>query len=430
MSVAAAGYYFGFPYVNRALNTVSTDDAYVNGHVTFVAARVPGQVVNVLVDNNYRVRKGDAGAARSRAIPDCGRCETLAMYERRQSESERGPRRCPRHDRQARSARFKLQRTIEDVDNQIALLRANVAKLTRADADYKRALYLQKQPGAISEQDVDQYKATYRVALQQVYQVRVGLGLPEKPEHGELSDVPADLDQTFSAVRQAVAELLQSAASLGVVPSSYDLKPKQLIEEFFKRDPKGNIDNIYKQIIAEVPSLKLAEAKLLDARSDLDNAELNLRYCDVVAEIDGVVTSRDVNPGNNVVAGQSLMAVRSLREIWIDANFKETQLHNLRIGDPADLDVDMYGSRQTFKGRISGFTMGTGSTLALLPAENATGNFVKVVQRLPVRIELVDYDPDKMPLFIGLSVTPYVYFKEPPTGPNAGQFCSDSPRRP
>ena len=82
----------------------------------------------------------------------------------------------------------------------------------------------------------------------------------------------------------------------------------------------------------------------------------------------------------------------------------------------------MYGSRQTFKGRISGFTMGTGSTLALLPAENATGNFVKVVQRLPVRIELVDYDPDKMPLFVGLSVTPYVYFKEPPTGPNAGQF--------
>jgi membrane fusion protein, multidrug efflux system len=75
-----------------------------------------------------------------------------------------------------------------------------------------------------------------------------------------------------------------------------------------------------------------------------------------------------------------------------------------------------------FKGRISGFTMGTGSTLALLPAQNATGNFVKVVQRLPVRIELTDYDPEKAPLFIGLSVVPYVYFKEPPTGPNAGKI--------
>ena len=77
-----------------------------------------------------------------------------------------------------------------------------------------------------------------------------------------------------------------------------------------------------------------------------------------------------------------------------------------------------------FKGRISGFTMGTGSTLALLPAENATGNFVKVVQRLPVRIELVDYDPDKTPLFVGLSVTPYVHIKEPPTGPTRANSCS------
>jgi membrane fusion protein (multidrug efflux system) len=81
----------------------------------------------------------------------------------------------------------------------------------------------------------------------------------------------------------------------------------------------------------------------------------------------------------------------------------------------------MYGSRELFKGRVSGFTMGTGSTLALLPAENATGNFVKVVQRLPVRIDLEDYDPDKTPLFFGLSVTPYVYVHRKPTGPGAGR---------
>ena len=81
----------------------------------------------------------------------------------------------------------------------------------------------------------------------------------------------------------------------------------------------------------------------------------------------------------------------------------------------------MYGSRRKFDGRITGFTMGTGQTLSLLPPQNATGNFVKIVQRLPVRIELTDYDPDKAPLFVGLSVTPYVYFKEPPTGPDAGK---------
>ena len=120
------------------------------------------------------------------------------------------------------------------------------------------------------------------------------------------------------------------------------------------------------------------------------------------------------------------MAIRSLNEIWVDANFKETQLGDLRIGQPVDLYVDMYGDRHVFKGRISGFTEGTGSTLALLPAENATGNFIKVVQRLPVRIDLENYDPDKNPLFIGTSVVPYVYFKEPPTGPDAGKFLQTS----
>jgi membrane fusion protein (multidrug efflux system) len=107
---------------------------------------------------------------------------------------------------------------------------------------------------------------------------------------------------------------------------------------------------------------------------------------------------------------------------WVDANFKETQLGDLRIGQAVDLYVDMYGDRQVFKGRVAGFTMGTGSTLALLPAQNATGNFVKVVQRLPVRIELEGYDPDKNPLFTGTSVVPYVFINKPPTGPDAGKF--------
>ena len=168
------------------------------------------------------------------------------------------------------------------------------------------------------------------------------------------------------------------------------------------------------------PPSKQAEAKLLQSKRDLEQAELNLRYCDIVSEIDGVVTSRNVNPGNNVQVGQSLMAVRSLTEIWIDANFKETQLADLRIGQRVRCEVDMYGNRREFEGRITGFTMGTGQTLSLLPPQNATGNFVKIVQRLPVRIELTDYDPDKVPLFVGLSVVPYVYYKEPPTGPHAG----------
>src|SRR6202041_2343241 len=171
-------------------------------------------------------------------------------------------------------------------------------------------------------------------------------------------------------------------------------------------------------LIPQAPAIKQAQTKLRQARRDLVLAELDLRYCDVASEIDGVVIRRNVNPGNNVTVGQSVMAVRSLTEIWIDANFKETQLSDMRIGHRAVCEVDMYGGRREFEGRITGFTMGTGQTRALPPPQNATGNFVKIVQRLPVRIELTNYDADAIPLYVGLSVVPYVYFKEPPSGPN------------
>src|SRR5262249_5101007 len=100
-------------------------------------------------------------------------------------------------------------------------------------------------------------------------------------------------------------------------------------------------------------------------------------------------------------------------------------LRNLRIGQHVTIEADMYAGRKKFEGRISGFTFGTGSTLALLPPQNATGNFVKVVQRLPVRIDLTNYDPDKLPLFVGLSVTPTVDLRSKPTGPNAGKFLQE-----
>ena len=243
---------------------------------------------------------------------------------------------------------------------------------------------------------------------------------PRAPKSGELSDVPADLDQTYSGVREALDALVQSMAQVGVPLNPSYQTPQQALDGFIRLYEEGNLDRILERIVPEAPSVLQAEAKRLQALNDLAEAELDLRYCHITSEIDGVVTSRNVNPGNHVSAGQSLMTVRSIDEIWIDANFKETQLADLRIGQRVRCEVDMYGSRREFEGRITGFTMGTGQTLSLLPAQNATGNFVKIVQRLPVRIELINYDPDKVPLFVGLSVAPYVYYKERPTGPHAG----------
>ena len=433
-ALAVAGYFL-FPWVDTALNTESTDDAYVNGHVTLVAPRLSGQVAEVLVDDNQRVKKGDllvqldkepfqVQVALKRAAVRVAEANLAAAESKaRGLEAQLG------------SQRWKLQFASEQVDAQVTQLKVKAANLhtqeavlDRARADYERG---RKMLGtaAMSREDFDQRQQALRVAEAQVKeaqegvtQVRVSLGLAPEPAKGKaLTDVPPDLNQNYSAVRSALTDGLQTVAQLGLPLESIHLTPNQVIEKFSRLDADGNIDRILEDLIPKVPAVMQAKAELEQARQDLAQAELNLRYCDIVSEIDGVVTGRNVNPGNDVQAGQQLLAVRSLTEIWIDANFKETQLADLRIGQRVRCEVDMYGSKKEFEGRITGFTMGTGQTLALLPPQNATGNFVKIVQRLPVRIELTDYNPGKAPLFVGLSVTPYVYYKEPPTGPHAGE---------
>jgi membrane fusion protein (multidrug efflux system) len=427
------------PRVVHAWHTVSTDDAYVNDHVTFVAPRVMGQVARVLVDDNYRVNRGDVLAeldsepyrvrlAIRQAAVDSAQAELVVTEANVRGQLG-----------QARSARFKLERAIEDVDNNVALLRARVATLDEtkaalvlAQAEFDRATRLLATK-VISAEEFDKKHATRDVAQAQVqqalesaYQVRVALGLSRDPgPGGSLTDVPPDIDQTFSTVHETLAELFQVAAQIGIVPSRFDLSPKQAVEEFYRRDASGDINRIYEHIIKTAPALEKARTNLAEAQRDLAQAQLDLRYCTIVAEIDGVVTRRNVNPGNDLQVGQSIMAIRSLRDVWVDANFKETQVRNLRIGQRVDFKVDTYGSKRTFEGRISGFTMGTGSTLALLPAQNATGNFVKVVQRLPVRIDVVNYDPEQLPLFVGTSAEPEVDLNSTPTGPNAGQYLQD-----
>ncbi len=422
------------PWLRETMNTISTDDAYVNGDVTYVAPRVSGQVSRVLVSENNVVRKGDllieldsepyqVRVDIAQAAVTAAKANLVAA-----EASVRGSAGL------MRSLLFGLQRAMDDVKDKTAMLRLQVAtldskkaSLAKAEADYNRNKPLVA-TGVVTQQDMDAYTETYLVAraqvqeaLQAVYEIRVSLGLPATPPSGnDLTQVPADLDETFSAVRDAQGRLIEAASALGV-SGSFEKLPREMMADFYSRYPKQSIDQIFAQLFKDAPAVKQAQAKLLQAEHNLDDAKLNLRYCKVYAEIDGAVTRKSVNPGNNVQAGQSLMAVRSITEIWIDANFKETQLAHLRIGQRVRCEVDMYGSRKEFEGRISGFTMGTGQTLALLPPQNATGNFVKIVQRLPVRIDLTDYDPDQAPLFVGLSVEPHVYYKEPPTGPHAGK---------
>jgi len=429
--------HFLVPWVDTTLSTVSTDDAYVNGHVTLVAPRVKGHIVRVLVDDNTRVKKGDllvqldkepyrVAVAQRRAALDTAQAKlVLARATVRANVAT------------TQALRYKLQDAIQLVRSQVEELQADVgilkqyqANLDIAQTEYNRALHLWQTGRAASGEELDirraalvAAQAAVRTARENISKVRATLDLPLESAAGrDPGDTPANLAQIHSSVRAALSQMVQSAAQLGVeLPSDVET-PAQLMARFHIEQPDGWLEAFVRKLIEDAPAIKVAAADVEQARADLAQAELDLRYCDIVSDINGVVTSRNVNPGNDVQAGQQLMAVRSFTEIWIDANFKETQLADLRIGQRVRCEVDMYGSRQEFEGRVSGFTMGTGQTLALLPPQNATGNFVKIVQRLPVRIELTGYDPDKAPLFVGLSVTPYVYYKESPTGQHAGHI--------
>ncbi len=212
---------------------------------------------------------------------------------------------------------------------------------------------------------------------------------------------------------------MQSLTQLGLLLDSTDLTPNQALDNFRRLDADGDINRILQGLIPRCPVVLQARSELEQARHDLEQAEPNLRYCNVVSDIDGVVTSRNVNPGNAVQVGQSSDG-RALcqRRSGSTPTSRKPSWRSCGSASVVRCEVDMYGGRKEFEGRITGFTMGTGQTLALLPPQNATGTFVKIVQRLPVRIELTNYDPlAEAPLFVGLSVHAlYVYHKEPPTG--------------
>jgi membrane fusion protein (multidrug efflux system) len=174
-----------------------------------------------------------------------------------------------------------------------------------------------------------------------------------------------------------------------------------------------------KQVQATKARAESAAAQALRAKAALDQAQLNLGYTTIVAPVDGIVGKRSVDPGQNVSIGQDLMAIVPLRDIWVTANFKETQLEKMLPGQPVKVKVDTYGGR-TWDAHVTSIGGATGAKYSLLPPENATGNYVKVVQRIPVRI---DFDGNDKPDFNkdgllrpGMSVNPDVKVSVRPEG--------------
>jgi membrane fusion protein (multidrug efflux system) len=384
-------------WVGLAVRQV-TDDAYVRGDITPLSAQVEGYVRRVPVDDFQRVKQGellvqieddDYRAKVAQAEADL----YAAKAEARGIEAE------------ARSRRWKLQRAVEDLDNQIALLHARVAALdkskavlTLAQIDFSRAKQLLGTP-AESRQQYDRAQralstadAQVNEALAQVYQARASLGLPAQPISGEdLGQVPPDLDETFSSVLEAQADLIQSAAQLGVI-HSYAQSPKQMLDEFAKQ---GEIDRYFAQLTTEAPAVKQAEAKL-------DLAKINLGYTRITAPAGGEVSERDVRAGQYVHAGSQVITVVP-DNVWVVANYKETQLTHVAIGQRAEIRVDTFPGI-SIDAIVDSIAPASGAQFSLLPPDNSTGNFTKVVQRIPVKLRIAPDNPLAGKLRPGMSV--------------------------
>jgi membrane fusion protein (multidrug efflux system) len=366
-------------------NRVSTDDAQVDGHITPISSKVFGTVAEVLVDDNQSVKAGQVlvriDPRDYQAKMDQARA-ALALAEGRARSASVG---------------VPLTRGVSHSDAAAAeaQLAGAQAELERAQIGYERA----------STADLEYARA--EVAKRQANNDRAQADLGRmKPLIAKQEISQQQFDAFVNAARAAASELkanqeklAQAEKQVGMSKSAVAAAQAQVkAAEAGLEQARANTQQVHMRA-ADASS---ANAAVGQARADLQAAELNLGYTTIVAPIDGVVTKKAVEPGQIVQPGQGLFVLIPLYDIWVTANFKETQLAKVRPGQKAEVSVDMYGG--TLTGHVDSIAGATGARLSLLPPENATGNFVKVIQRIPVKIVLDPIPPGKAVLRPGMNV--------------------------
>jgi membrane fusion protein, multidrug efflux system len=366
-------------------NRESTDDAQVDGHITPIASKIYGRVSQVLVDDNQSVKAGQIivkiDPADYQAAVDQAKA-ALALAED-----------------EARSAGVDVPRTSETVtsntDSAGAQLAGAQADLARAQATYDQA---QTADIAVAEANVARSRANAELAKADLD--RYG-PLMEKGEisRQQYDAAKANSDATASALVADQQRLAQAKRNIDITLAQLDAAKARV------ESAKAAVSSAHANQRSVAMRSADAQAKLArvdSARAALAAAELNLSYCNIVAPVDGVATHKSVEPGQIVQQGQGLLVVVPLQNVWVTANFKETQLRHMKPGQKAYISVDTYD--KTFTGHVDSLAGATGAVLSLLPPENATGNYVKVVQRIPVKIVLDPISPDVAVLRPGMNV--------------------------
>src|ERR1022692_1676042 len=340
----------------------STDDAEIDGHIYPISARVGGQVVKVNYDDGQVVHKGDVLAQIDPTDYQVALARAQADYQDQQAQAE--------------AAQFGVP--VSSIGS-LSQIRSASADMDSAQAGVTAA---QKQAEAAQAQ-IQEAQANAHKLNTDVERYRQLLGKRE---------ISQQFDQATAAA--AAANATVSARQAALLAAQAQVKQAQSRIEQAAAEVR-NARATPNMVAATQAKAKSADALAQRSKAALDQAQLNLAYTTIVAPVDGVVGKRSVQVGANVSSAQDLMAIVPLSDIWVTANFKETQLAHMRPGQPAKIKVDTYGGRK-WDGHVTSIGGATGAKYSLLPPENATGNYVKVVQRIPVRI---DFDGNDKPDF-------------------------------
>jgi membrane fusion protein (multidrug efflux system) len=373
LALVAAGLWWHSTY------SESTDDAQVNGHLIQVSARIAGQVAKVYVDENQVVKAGDTIAELDPADYQVAVENAEAALASAQANAAAANVNVPittvNTGSNLRSAGADVSGSQAGVGQAEKQLDSAHARVTEAQANFTKA-----------QADLERYKPLVEKDVISKQQFDAAVAAADSTR-AAVADARANEQAAVDAVKVALERETQAQAGL----------------KYAETGPQ--------QVAAQSARAKQAQAQVEQAQAQLDQAKLNLSYTKIVAPEAGIITRKSVEINQNVAPGQNLLMLVSLEGLWVTANFKETQLRHMSSGQAVEIEVDSTG--KTYHGKVTQIGGATGSVLSLFPPENATGNYVKVVQRIPVRVDFTDLaneDPSHE-LRPGLSVEPKVKVK-------------------
>ena len=356
----------------------STDDAQVDGHLNAISSRINGTVKKVYVENNQQVTAG----------------QLLVELDPRDYQTMLD---------QARAGYASAQAQLEGENPNVPItVTANTTNISTTNSDVHAA-----QAGvAAAEQQHQARLAELRQAEANNLKAQTDV-LRYRPlvEKGEVSK--EQFDSVVAQAKTQAAAVDAAEAGATAAQKAIDQSRDQLRQANLRMQQVN--ENAPRNVAIRRASVQAREAAVQSAKAQLEQAELNLSYTKIYAPVSGIVNQKTVEIGQRLEVGQELLSITQLDDIWITANFKETQLRKMRTGQPVDVSVDAYDRK--YRGYVESMPGATGAITSLLPPENATGNYVKVVQRLPVRIRLKPGEDMDHILRPGMSVEPKVWLR-------------------